>query len=366
MIRLSTETDLARDHAVPGGRPDRRLVAFRPDSPPGSPGGCPNRLLQVREAAHSRAVTSCCFPCFEKRLGRQIKSTDLKPEVPGHHDVQDRHPPRRPVPHLRREQHGAARPHRHPLAVQPHRRPGGALQDVVDHGMLPVVVGAGVGLDLGPVEAGRGVGHAREHPPSPAAGAAHRVERAEVDGQGGPVRTSDWPTGPSLTRPASPGMGTDGAGRPSFGDLLEQPVERPVVEASQPADGVGALQDPPPDGGRDLLRQQEQLVLAGAEDAGDRADQPLARGIGAVEPLVLDLAQVRGVLRRASRPDNFLASSAPAPAALRATTATLLLDAGVDIIKVKELLGHRHVTTTQVYDKRRRSAKEGASRDVPI
>jgi hypothetical protein len=27
-------------------------------------------------------VSSCCFPCFEKRLGRQIKSTDLKPEVP--------------------------------------------------------------------------------------------------------------------------------------------------------------------------------------------------------------------------------------------------------------------------------------------
>jgi site-specific recombinase XerD len=33
---------------------------------------------------------------------------------------------------------------------------------------------------------------------------------------------------------------------------------------------------------------------------------------------------------------------------------------------VKELLGHRHVTTTQIYDKRRRSAKEGASHDVPI
>ena len=54
------------------------------------------------------------------------------------------------------------------------------------------------------------------------------------------------------------------------------------------------------------------------------------------------------------------------PHSLRATTATLLLDAGVDIIKVKELLGHRHVTTTQIYDKRRRSAKEGASHDVPI
>ena len=54
------------------------------------------------------------------------------------------------------------------------------------------------------------------------------------------------------------------------------------------------------------------------------------------------------------------------PHSLRATTATLLLDAGVDIIKVKDLLGHRHVTTTQIYDKRRRSPKEGASHDVPI
>lgn len=54
------------------------------------------------------------------------------------------------------------------------------------------------------------------------------------------------------------------------------------------------------------------------------------------------------------------------PHSLRATTATLLLDAGVDIRKVQELLGHRHVTTTQIYDKRRRTAKESASHDVPI
>ena len=54
------------------------------------------------------------------------------------------------------------------------------------------------------------------------------------------------------------------------------------------------------------------------------------------------------------------------PHSLRATTATLLLDAGVDIAKVQELLGHRHITTTQVYDKRRRSTKESASHDVPI
>ena len=54
------------------------------------------------------------------------------------------------------------------------------------------------------------------------------------------------------------------------------------------------------------------------------------------------------------------------PHSLRAATATLLLDAGVDIIKVKERLGHRHVTTTLIDDKRRRSLKEGASHDVPI
>jgi site-specific recombinase XerD len=44
----------------------------------------------------------------------------------------------------------------------------------------------------------------------------------------------------------------------------------------------------------------------------------------------------------------------------------LLLDAGVDIRKVQDLLGHRHVTTTQIYDKRRRTTKESASHDVPI
>jgi site-specific recombinase XerD len=49
---------------------------------------------------------------------------------------------------------------------------------------------------------------------------------------------------------------------------------------------------------------------------------------------------------------------------LRATCATRLLDLGVDITKVQDLLGHRHITTTQVYDKRRRSTLESASHDV--
>lgn len=49
------------------------------------------------------------------------------------------------------------------------------------------------------------------------------------------------------------------------------------------------------------------------------------------------------------------------PHSLRATTATLLLDGSTDIRKVQELLGHRHVTTTQIYDKRRRSTSDSAS-----
>jgi hypothetical protein len=49
-----------------------------------------------------------------------------------------------------------------------------------------------------------------------------------------------------------------------------------------------------------------------------------------------------------------------------AATARLLLDAGVDVRKVQEPLGHKHVTIIQTYDNRRRSASGCASRDVPI
>jgi site-specific recombinase XerD len=50
---------------------------------------------------------------------------------------------------------------------------------------------------------------------------------------------------------------------------------------------------------------------------------------------------------------------------LRVTTATPLLDAGVNLRKAQELLGHRHVTPTQIYDKWKRTSKESAS-DEPI
>jgi site-specific recombinase XerD len=54
------------------------------------------------------------------------------------------------------------------------------------------------------------------------------------------------------------------------------------------------------------------------------------------------------------------------PHSLRATTATLLLDAREPIESVQDLLDHKHITTTQIYDKRRRSVKDSASHKVPI
>ncbi len=54
------------------------------------------------------------------------------------------------------------------------------------------------------------------------------------------------------------------------------------------------------------------------------------------------------------------------PHSLRATSATLLLKAGVDILAVQELLGHKNVTTTQIYDKRVRQTRDSASHKIPF
>ena len=52
------------------------------------------------------------------------------------------------------------------------------------------------------------------------------------------------------------------------------------------------------------------------------------------------------------------------PHSLRATTATLLLKSGVDILEVQQLLGHKNVTTTQIYDKRVRQTRDSASHKI--
>jgi len=54
------------------------------------------------------------------------------------------------------------------------------------------------------------------------------------------------------------------------------------------------------------------------------------------------------------------------PHSLRATVATLLLEDGEDIRKVQDLLGHKHVTTTQIYDKRRIATSQSSSHKVPL
>ncbi|MFO0809002.1 MAG: tyrosine-type recombinase/integrase [Gemmataceae bacterium] len=100
--------------------------------------------------------------------------------------------------------------------------------------------------------------------------------------------------------------------------------------------------------------------------SGKLADGPLSPV--AMYTLILGyLARIPKAMREVEFPDGTTATRCIyTPHSLRATTATLLLDAGVDIRKVQELLGHRHVTTTQIYDKRRRQAHEGASHDMPI
>src|SRR5262245_6143524 len=96
------------------------------------------------------AVTRCCTSSIEPLVGR-VEGRD--------HDVEDGHPPDGPVPHPWRDHDGAARSDRHRLTVELHDGPGGTFQDVVHLGVVAVIMGAGIALDLDPMHAGRRPGH---------------------------------------------------------------------------------------------------------------------------------------------------------------------------------------------------------------
>lgn len=54
------------------------------------------------------------------------------------------------------------------------------------------------------------------------------------------------------------------------------------------------------------------------------------------------------------------------PHSLRATTATLLDEAGVGIKKIQDLLGHRDIRVTQTYIKLGQDTRKSASHEVPL
>jgi integrase len=81
-------------------------------------------------------------------------------------------------------------------------------------------------------------------------------------------------------------------------------------------------------------------------------------GLAAMDPATMYrlvegyLQQLPGAVKELTTSEGAVARlNVYTPHSLRATTATLLLDSGVHIRKVQALLGHRHITTTQIYDK---------------
>jgi site-specific recombinase XerD len=79
------------------------------------------------------------------------------------------------------------------------------------------------------------------------------------------------------------------------------------------------------------------------------------------------LERLPDAIKEKERPDGLMAYECIySPHSMRATAATLLLDASVPIESVQDLLDHKHITTTQIYDKRRRSVKDSASHKMPL
>jgi site-specific recombinase XerD len=103
---------------------------------------------------------------------------------------------------------------------------------------------------------------------------------------------------------------------------------------------------------------------------GPRSEKHPNRGLSenAMSAIIMGyLTQLPGAMKEEEKPDGTTEKRCIyTPHSLRATAATLLLKDKVDISAVKDLLGHRHITTTQIYDKRTITVQESASHKVPI
>ncbi len=109
-----------------------------------------------------------------------------------------------------------------------------------------------------------------------------------------------------------------------------------------------------------LFRAQ---INSRSQNLGEKGVNPL----GIYRILLRYLSALPGAIREEILPNGTkLRKCIYSPHSLRATAATALLSSGVDITKVQDLLGHRHIRTTQIYDKRVRQTHEGASHDIPI
>lgn len=79
------------------------------------------------------------------------------------------------------------------------------------------------------------------------------------------------------------------------------------------------------------------------------------------------LERLPGAMVEEERPDGTSKKRCRySPHSLRATTATLLDEAGVPIKRIQELLGHKDIRVTQAYIKLLRDTKKSASHDVPL
>lgn len=78
------------------------------------------------------------------------------------------------------------------------------------------------------------------------------------------------------------------------------------------------------------------------------------------------LRRLPGAVQQVPRADDTLVATFVYPPIASATTTTLLFKSGIGVEKVKVLRGHRHLTTTHVYDKRRRSSAHSSSPAVTL